>query len=191
MFVLRVSANRQSQAKLEQSAWLTTALPIRPGPNGLCRCGSKRQMGIHWTMATQFPDTVDRSGKRQIASYYYPLTGPYALSDKDIIEYQLLLMKYSGADGVLIDWPGTHNVYDYPKNRQNSESLIAQTAKVGLDFAVVYEDQNINIGYNLGKIPDKIAAAQQDMVYLKENYMSQSNYIQVKVSPLALGLLKA
>ncbi len=142
--------------------------------------------GLHWTMATQNPDVVDASGRRQIAAYYYPQTGPYASGDKDIIEYQLLLMKYSGADGVLIDWPGTQSLYDYPKNLQNAEMLIAQTAKIGLDFAIVYEDQNIQIGYNLGRITDKVAAAQQDMGYLKDRYIIQSNYIRVNGAPLLL-----
>jgi len=129
---------------------------------------------------------VDASGKRQIASYYYPQTGPYASGDKDVIEYQLLLMKYAGADGVLIDWPGSQNVYDYPKNRQNSEAIIAQTAKFGLGFAIVYEDHNIQIAYDAGLIPNKIAAAQQDMAYLKNNYTTQSNYIKTNNAPLLL-----
>lgn len=65
--------------------------------------------GLHWTMANQNPNNTDATGRRQIASYYYPLIGPYGSADKDVIEYQLLLMKYAGVDGVLIDWPGTIN----------------------------------------------------------------------------------
>ena len=47
------------------------------------------------------PNIVDATGKRQIASHYYPKIGPYASSDPDVIEYHLLLMKYAGVDGVL------------------------------------------------------------------------------------------
>src|SRR5688500_4362997 len=60
--------------------------------------------GSHWKMNTKNPDIVDAEGKKQIASHYYPLIGPYDSRDKDVIEYHLLLMKYSGIDGVLIDW---------------------------------------------------------------------------------------
>lgn len=142
--------------------------------------------GTHWTMANRNPNVVDGTGKRQIASNYYPQIGPYASGDKDVIEYQLLLMKYAGADGVLIDWPGSQNVWDYPKNKQNAEALIAQTARVGLNFAVVYEDHNVGMAFDAGLIPNKIAAAQQDMTYLKNTYTTKSNYVQVNGAPLVL-----
>jgi hypothetical protein len=142
--------------------------------------------GLHWTMANQNPNATDASGRRQIASYYYPLIGPYGSGDKDVIEYQLLLMKYAGVDGVLIDWPGTINAWDYPKNRQNSEAIIALTAAVGLDFAVVYEDHNVGMAFDAGLIQNKIAAAQADVTYLKNNYFTRSNYIKVNSAPLLL-----
>lgn len=142
--------------------------------------------GLHWTMANQNPNNTDGTGRRQIASYYYPLIGPYGSADKDVIEYQLLLMKYAGVDGVLIDWPGTINAWDYPKNRQNAEAIIALTAAVGLEFAVVYEDHNVGMAYDAGLIQNKIAAAQSDVTYLKNNYFTKSNYIKVNNAPLLL-----
>lgn len=142
--------------------------------------------GMHWTMANQNPDVTDANGRRQIASFYYPLTGPYASSDTTIIEYQLLLMKYSGIDGVFIDWPGTIQINDYPKNVQNSEKIISMLAKVGLKFAIVYEDQNVNIAYNSGAITNKIKAAQNDMQYLETNYFSLSSYEKINNAPLLL-----
>ena len=62
--------------------------------------------GVHWKMSKCNPDSVDATGRRQIASHYYPLVGPYASSDPNLIEYHLLLMKYAGIDGILIDWYG-------------------------------------------------------------------------------------
>jgi Alpha-L-arabinofuranosidase B (ABFB) domain len=140
--------------------------------------------GQHWTMTNQNPDIVDGSGRRQIAAHFYPLTGPYASADPDIIEYQLLLMKLSGIDGVLIDWPGTTSLYDYPRNKFNSEAMIARSARTGLQFGIIYEDQNINIAANLGVVGDKIGQAKADMVYLQNNYFSQGNYINVNGRPL-------
>ena len=80
--------------------------------------------GMHWTMATADPNAVDADGKRQIAAHFYPLIGPYSSSDPDLIEYHLLLMKLAGIDGVLIDWYGTHDVYDYRANKRNAEALV-------------------------------------------------------------------
>jgi hypothetical protein len=138
--------------------------------------------GGHWTMANQNPDIVDASGRRQIASYYYPLIGPYASADPDVIEYQLLLMKLSGVDGVLIDWPGTTNAFDYVRNRQNSEAIISKIAKVGLEFAVVYEDNNLT----LANVPDKIGQARADMNYLRDNYFNKPEYIKINNQPLLM-----
>jgi hypothetical protein len=93
--------------------------------------------GWHWTMNTQDPDVIV-DGKRQIASHYYPMIGPYASSDRYVIEYHLLLMKLSGVDGVLIDWYGTvgsngdvktllknsdNIIYRGRRSRQRSEGL--------------------------------------------------------------------
>ncbi|MFP2907864.1 glycoside hydrolase family 71/99-like protein [Pyxidicoccus sp. 3LFB2] len=142
--------------------------------------------GIHWTMANRNPNIVDGSGRRQIASHYYPLIGPYASGDKDVIEYQLLLMKYAGVDGVLVDWPGTVNAYDYPKNKQNADALIARTAAVGLDFALVYEDHNIKLAHDAGFITNKLAAAQNDINSLKNQYFPQANHIRIDNAPLLL-----
>jgi hypothetical protein len=142
--------------------------------------------GQHWTMANQNPDIIDGTGRRQIASHYYPLIGPYASGDSNVIEYQLLTMKLSGIDGVLIDWPGTTNLYDYPKNAANAEKIISMLGKVGLAYAMVYEDQNINIAYGKGVVTDKIAAARQDMDYLQTHHFGSANYERVNGAPLLL-----
>jgi hypothetical protein len=133
-------------------------------------------------MANQNPDIIDGSGKRQIASYYYPLIGPYASGDPDLVEYQLLLMKLSGVDGVLIDWPGTTNAFDYARNKQNSEAIIAMLDKVGMQFAIVYEDNNLN----LAGVADKVGQARNDMNYAQSNYFTKSSYIKINNAPLLM-----
>jgi hypothetical protein len=137
-------------------------------------------------MANKNPAITSADGKRQIASHYYPLTGPYASSDKDIVEYQLLLMKYAGIDGVLIDWYGSTDVNDYGSNRLNSEVLINALKGVGLDYAIVYEDRTIpEVVKNNGSI-DRIEAAQNDMLYMEDEYFSDPNYIKINDAPLLL-----
>ncbi|HEY3406210.1 MAG TPA: glycoside hydrolase family 71/99-like protein [Ohtaekwangia sp.] len=144
--------------------------------------------GSHWKMANKNPNVVvDAStGKRQIASHYYPLIGPYASSDMDVVEYQLLLMKLSGIDGVLIDWYGTINLYDYPANLRNVEAFTSLMDKVGLQYAIVYEDQTIKAALDAAKITDGVAAAKADMNYMQTKYFNDVDYIKISGQPLLL-----
>ncbi len=138
--------------------------------------------GLHWKMANKNPNTILANGQREIASYYYPLTGPYASSDTTIIDYQLLLMKLSGVDGVTIDWPGTGNnngaALDLPLNERNTKAIVARVAKAGLNFALVYED------YVLSGYSDRTAQGKLDMTYAQTNYFSSANYEKVNGKPL-------
>lgn len=68
------------------------------------------------------PRCVDATGKRQIASHYYPLTGPYASGDAAILDYQCLLMKYAGVDGVMVDWYGVNSDNAVAKHKSNTEA---------------------------------------------------------------------
>ena len=142
--------------------------------------------GQHWTMATQNPDIKDNTGRRQIASYFYPLIGPYASGDQDVIEYHLLLMKYSGIDGVLFDWYGSLGLYDYPSIKNNAEAMIDMLDEVGLKFAIVYEDRTIQAALDASYITDGITAAKADMDYIASNYFGYDNYITVEGKPLLL-----
>jgi hypothetical protein len=146
------------------------------------------EWGIHYTMSNKNPDKIVDSltGRREVAMYYYPLTGPYASGDLVIIEYQLLLMKLSGIDGVFIDWPPIINTNDYPLLVRNTEKIVSQLEKVGLQFAIVYEDQDINIAFKKNAIDNKIEAAQKDMEYLNTRYFSKPNYVKLNGKPLLL-----
>lgn len=139
--------------------------------------------GMHWTMANKNPDNVDASGKREIASHFYPLIGPYASSDEAVIEYHLLLMKYSGVDGILIDWYGTQTENDYALNKRNTEVIVKVLDKVGLNFAIVYEDQTLR---EKAEGEARVTQAKADMKYLEDNFFNKSSYIKIKDKPLLL-----
>jgi len=118
------------------------------------------QWGFHWKFNNRNPNIVDATGKRQIASHYYPKIGPYASCDPDVIEYHLLLMKLSGVDGVMIDWYGVQGTNgDINSLRENSEDVIRQVDDFGLKFGVVLEDRFSN----------GIGQAQANMEYLRHN----------------------
>ena len=142
--------------------------------------------GNHWTMANRNPDLINNKGQRQIASYFYPLIGPYSSMDKDLIEYHLLLMKLCGIDGVLIDWYGSYDVYDYNQIKINSEALISMLNMVGLKFGIVYEDYTTQNVVNQHKAGSAVEASQNDIEYLDNNYFSSDQYIIINNSPLLL-----
>lgn len=135
--------------------------------------------GWHWTMNNCNPD-ITVEGRRQIASHYYPLIGPYASSDATVLNYHALLMKYSGIDGVMIDWYGTQEKNDYALNRRNTEEAIKAMERVGLEFSIVYEDATLD---GLG---DKPTQALKDMNYLGRNFFAKQGYTTVDDRPLLL-----
>ncbi|HWZ16066.1 MAG TPA: glycoside hydrolase family 71/99-like protein [Mucilaginibacter sp.] len=141
--------------------------------------------GQHWTMTNQNPDVVLANGRRQIASYFYPMIGPYASSDRDVIDYHLLLMKYAGIDGVIVDWYGTHNVLDYPLVKRNTDSIFNRIPYAGLQFAICYEDATLQQVKSLAGI-DTVQAAREDFTYLQSQYFNSSSYIKTNNQPLLL-----
>ncbi len=143
--------------------------------------------GSHWKMSNKNPDVIvdAETGKRQIASHYYPLIGPYDSKDPDVVEYHLLLMKYAGVDAVLIDWYGSHNVNDFKRNLDGANALIDKLDEVGIKFAIVYEE------FTAGIVEEKtsktaIDAAKIDMGYLQSNYFSNPQYLTISENPMLL-----
>ena len=126
--------------------------------------------GYHWKMQKMNPNIIvdPATGKRQIASNYYPQIGPYDSSDPDVVDYQLLLMKLSGVDGVLIDWYGTEGtVGDIGSNLRNSNAIVNGTGPSGLKFGLVIEDRFTGGNTNTQR---------NSMLYARDNYFSKSNY---------------
>jgi hypothetical protein len=100
------------------------------------------QWGWHWTMNKYDPSVVN-NGHREIASKYYPAIGPYDSSDPHVFEYHLLLMKIAGIDGVIIDWYGIRDLWDYGVIHRNTALLVEQARSHGLKVAICYEDRTI------------------------------------------------
>lgn len=141
--------------------------------------------GSHWRMNNKNPEIILENGQREIASHYYPLIGPYDSADPDLVDYHLLLMKYVGIDGVLIDWYGSHNVLDYGTNLANSNALVDGLVRTGLEFSLVYEEftaEEVARRTNFSAIE----AAKEDMKYLENTYYSTGQFIRIDGKPLLL-----
>jgi hypothetical protein len=144
--------------------------------------------GYHWTMNYADPDLFTNSAdtERQIASHYYPLIGPYASGDTNVIDYELLLMKLSGIDGIFIDWYGTSTdagQADYSKVRANTLALISRIGRAGLKYSIVYEDQALS-NYDSA---NTIIWGKADMNYMQTNFFQDPNYETVSGHPLLLN----
>lgn len=94
------------------------------------------EYGWHWTMGKT-------AGKGELASHYHPLIGAYDSGDPDVVECQTLLMKLAGFNGMLVDWYGDRDRYDYLANDRNTAKLFIGAKRAGLSFALVYEDQTV------------------------------------------------
>jgi MYXO-CTERM domain-containing protein len=115
--------------------------------------------GFHWDM---------------VGRHYNPQIGPYHSGDYNVIEYQLLLMKYAGIDGVIIDWPGRSTMHpDLPANAENTDQIIDQTAKFGMEFAVCFEDQ----------YAADAGDAINSMHWVRDHYFNRPNHIKVNGTP--------
>jgi hypothetical protein len=145
--------------------------------------------GWHWTMNHYNPDTTNSSGQRLIASWYYPLIGPYDSADPVVLEYHVLLMKLGGVDGVVADWYGHENYLDYGGINQRTLALLDQCRRAGLKFALCYEDRTIQakIGGGFISAAGAMPNAQQSMLYAQSNYFSAANYLQHSNRPVLLN----
>ena len=143
--------------------------------------------GHHWTMATCEPDLVDANGRRDICAHYYPLVGPYDSSDPDLIDYHITLMQLSGVDGILIDWYGVIDAFDWGVLRDATDLIMEKFNDAGMKVGIVYEDRTIKAALEFGLIRDDIVAGQEVMKYLEENYFSLENYLHVDGVPLLLN----
>ena len=97
--------------------------------------------GWHWRMDRFDPERRDAGGRREIASHYQPLIGPYDSADPDVLEYHALLMRVAGVDGVVADWYGNEDVNDYAMIHRRTAALFETLGRRGLRFAVCYEDR--------------------------------------------------
>ena len=142
--------------------------------------------GWHWTMDHFDPSQLDANGRPEIASQTMPLTGPYNSADPAVLEYQVLLMKLSGIDGVIVDWYGTENFRDYAVLNAATNRLFEYTSRAGLLFALCYEDQTIKHMIEDGHISadDAIARGQEDMQYAQDHWFADDSYVRYDDQPL-------
>ena len=153
------------------------------------------QWGWHWTMNHFDPDKAEgpqgagQPTRPEGASRFRPLIGLYDSGDPDTLKCQVMLMKLAGIDGVIIDWYGTENFYDYATLNRNTLQLIPLLQQAGLRFAVCYEDQSV-AQMVTGKrfaADEAVARGQRLMEWMQKNFFSNPAYLDVDGHPLLLS----
>ncbi|MDA1192540.1 MAG: glycoside hydrolase family 71/99-like protein [Candidatus Poribacteria bacterium] len=144
--------------------------------------------GWHWTMNRFNPNDTDANGRRQVASHQYPLIEPYATNDPDLLENHVLLMKLAGIDGIIIDWYGFEDVYDYRWLNETTHRVIEVARRAGLGYAVCYEDRTVRAMVNMGRLSadDAVAHGNAVMEYLRAEWFGDPLYLKWDGRPLFL-----
>jgi hypothetical protein len=137
--------------------------------------------GWHWTMGkTRAPE--------QLASHYRPLIGPYDSSDRDTVMCQVLLMKLAGLDGVLADWYGSEDHFDYGQIHRNTELLFRIAKQADLKFGLVYEDQSVPQLIKAGKFQANEATTRGRRLFneVDDAWFADPQYLREEGRPLLL-----
>ena len=139
--------------------------------------------GWHWHMNHFSPPTT-------IASHYHPLFGPYDSNDPHVLASQALLMKFAGIDGMIADWYGIEDFYDYSKIKYATHHFIQYIKKANLEFSICYEDQTVGIMLDKGHFADRaeaVAHGELVMQWLEDNYFTDSSYLKIDSRPVLLN----
>lgn len=144
--------------------------------------------GWHWTM-NHFDPNQHKDGRREIASKFYPLIGPYDSGDEHVIEYHLLLMKLAGIDGVVIDWYGRTECYDYGDLHENVVLLVSLLEKYQMKFLICYEDRTINtlVEQKVISQASRVSHAIKELKWVVENWFQRESYVRIQDLPVLLS----
>lgn len=146
------------------------------------------QWGWHWTM-NHFDPARQVDGRREIASKYYPLIGPYDSADPHVLEYHLLLMKLAGIDGVIVDWYGLTDYRDYAALNHSTTQMLKQCERLNMKFVICYEDQTIPALVSAKRIAsaERAAHAAREIGWLSKYWFRSGAYVKLDARPLLLS----
>ncbi|MFO1000814.1 MAG: glycoside hydrolase family 71/99-like protein [Planctomycetaceae bacterium] len=144
--------------------------------------------GWHWTMNAFNPEKIVDE-KPEIAAHLHPLIGPYDSADPHVLEYQLLTMRLAGISGVIVDWYGLKDHNDYAMLHKNTLKLVDQIERLGMKFAICYEDQTIPVLVKAGRIleEERVNHAAKEIQWMTENWFELASYVKLDQKPLLLS----
>ncbi len=147
--------------------------------------------GSHWTghQREHNPDNIKENGLPDIWAHYHPLIGLYDSTDPDVVECHLLQMKLAGVHGVIADWYGIGNTADYPEIHEATQVLFDACAKLGMLFAVCYEDRTVQLKVEWKQLqPDQTTNhLAETFQWMQDNWFNQPHYVRLDDRPLVLN----
>ncbi|MEO1584168.1 MAG: hypothetical protein AAFR96_06305 [Planctomycetota bacterium] len=147
--------------------------------------------GFHWRGPGDIfnPDVLAADGRPEVYSHYDPLIGPYDSMDPDVLECQMLQMKLAGVDGVIVDWYGLSNVFDYALNHEATEAIFDATAEFGLEFSVCFEDRTIQAQFDLGVLNQADIGTYMlgELLWMQANWFNAAHHTRIDGRPLLLN----
>ncbi len=106
-----------------------------------------------------------------------------------MLEYHTLLMRLAGIDGVIVNWYGRENLFDYATIHRNTTRLHDAAVRARLSFAVCYEDQTIPRLIEAGRIraADRVAHAHRELDWLRSSWFNEPGYLKLDGKPVLLS----
>lgn len=135
------------------------------------------------------PSKTDAKGLPDLRSHYHPLIGPYDSTDPALIECHLAQMKIAGIDGVVVDWYGVAEAFDFPANHKGSEAVCDAVGRYGMQFAACYEDRVVKMLADQGLLGADGADGRlrEDIAWLAKHWFAKPEYVKVDGRPLLLN----
>ncbi|MDR2741579.1 MAG: glycoside hydrolase family 99-like domain-containing protein [Treponema sp.] len=179
-----------SRRRQKQPLILVHYMPWYRGPSDKSQENNKSVYGGHWTGWGGIDPTRTRSdGRAEIYARQYPLTGPYDQSTVYLLEYQAVLFKLAGIDGVIFDWYGNRNVNDFGEIHEHTKAMVEVLKRVGLQFTVCYEDNTINMEYGgRDNVPagEALESGKEVFRWMQQNWFNDNAYIRLDDQPLVM-----
>ncbi len=136
------------------------------------------------------PDRILGNGRRDIASVYYPLIGPYDVSDQAVLEYHIQLAKASGIDAFIIDWDGITHYEDFPRINSNFAAMLKLAERMNFSLAVDYDAHRYYLGQNGPKLTlfhnraEALRQIQYDLKYVVQEFGQSHAYLKYNGLPV-------
>ena len=129
------------------------------------------------------PDLVLTNGRRDIASVYYPLIGPYDSSRPEVVEYHMLTAMAAKIDGFFIDW------YGIPSEEEKGFGpLLDMAARFGFKMCVCFEDKAMfGYHYSAQTRAEAVQNAISNLNYVIGTHGRHAAYLRIDGVPVVIN----
>jgi hypothetical protein len=129
------------------------------------------------------PEEILPDGRRDIASVYYPLIGPYDSADPLVIQYHMLSARAAHIDGFFIDWYGLHSDED-----RHFPALLEQAAELDFSMCICFEDKAMfGYTYQAATRAEAVSNAVENLCYILEKYGRHPAYFRIDGKPVIIN----